>query len=170
MMILGIDPGASGAFALLDGESVIVEIMPLDEDGKLDLKELNRLLRAYADQITYAYLEEAQIRMAQGGQLSFIRNFGIIEGMLACLGVKTTVVRAGLWSKEFDHGVTEKVLKKRKKMIKVARRGIAESLYPGIDLLRTPNCKFPDEGIVDALLIATYGWRKHNKMLRGFSK
>lgn len=168
MMILGIDPGSSGAFALLGKEDLIVEPMPV-KDGYFDVQELNRLLRHYADQVTYCYLEQAQIRSMQAGQFSFARNFGVIEGMLACLGIKYMVVRANEWSAEFDHKVTEKNLKKRKKLIKIARRGIAQSLYPGIDLKRTPNCKFQDEGIVDALLIATWGWRKHQTMnqLRG---
>ncbi len=165
MMICAIDGGAKGAFAFIDGESVIVEPMPQTADGKVDLKELTRLFRHYADQITYCYLEKGGMRPRQSTQSTFAfgRNFGILEGMLACLRINYIVVTPQLWSKEFDHKVTEKNVQKRKRMIKVARRAIVAKLYPGIDLKKTSQCKTPDEGIVDALLIATYGWNKHNK-------
>lgn len=159
--IMGIDPGAKGAFAILNGDSITAEIMPLLPNGELDVKELIRLISHYSKDVTYAYFEKAQIRQKQMGQFSFIRNFGVIEGILACFGINTIVVPSGTWSKEFDHGVIEKVLAKRKRLIKVARRSIAEKLYPGIDMKRTPACRFSDEGIVDALLIATYGWNKN---------
>jgi hypothetical protein len=165
MMVLGIDPGKTGGFAVLDGDSVIVEPMPANDDG-IDLPELNRLLRHYADHVTLCYLEMAGMRPKQSTQSTFAfgRNFGIIEGMLSALHIKYKIIRPDTWSKNYEHGVTEKVPAKRKAKIKVARRGIVAKLYPGIDLRKSERSSTPDEGMVDALLIADFGWNQQKHM------
>jgi hypothetical protein len=162
MLVAGIDPGLTGGFALRSEDSIILEPLPV-LDGRLDLAELNRLFRFYADQITHAYLEQSGTRPGQSAQSGFstARGFGNLEGMLACLGIKYTTVRPQEWSPKYDHGVQEKELSKRYTLIKKARAKIAQELYPGIDMKRTPQCKGPDSGLVDALLIATWGWEKH---------
>ena len=39
----------------------------------------------------------------------------------------------------------------------------AQRLYPGADLRASTRCKKPHDGIVDALLIATYGLKSGSK-------
>ena len=164
MMIVGIDPGLTGGFAIRTVNSIILETLPT-LDGRLDLPELNRLFRHYADQITHAYLELSGTRPGQSAQSGFstARGFGNLEGMLACLGVAYTAIRPQQWSPSYDHGVTEKKLSKRYALIKKSRARIAQELYPGIDMKRTPQCKNPDSGLVNALLIADFGWQKHKR-------
>lgn len=158
-MVMGIDPGKQGAFAVLDGDSVIVEPMPLTEDGALDLYEIARLFRYYANELTHAYLELQSIRPMQAGQFQVGRGFGNLEGMLSCLRMSYTVLKPQDWSRFYEHGVNEKNIKKRYPLIKKARREIVARLYPGIDLRKSADCRVAHEGMVDALLIADYGMK-----------
>jgi hypothetical protein len=163
MTVMAIDPGLTGAFAIIDRDSVIVEPMPNNADGKIDLQELKRLFMHYASSITHCYIEMSTMRPGQSAQSTFStgRTFGTLEGMLVCLGIKYTPIQSSVWSKAYDHGVTEKVASKRYPLIKKARRGIVAELYPNIDLRRTKNCKNADSGMVDALLLARYGFNAH---------
>lgn len=160
MTILGVDPGLEGGFAILDGDSVIVEPMPVGEEG-LDVQELYRLLSHYAPLVSACYLELQQMRPQQSGQFTIGRNFGKIEALLTVCHIKYQTVRPADWSKHYAHGITEKDPHKRYTAIKQARREIAATLYPGIDLRKSERAKLPHDGLVDALLIADYGLRLH---------
>lgn len=157
--ILGIDPGKEGGFAVLDGDSVIVEPMPLTDDGDLDVPELHRLIAYYAPSVSRCYLEMASMRPNQSGQFLIGRNFGKLEAVLVLAGVKFELVQPQTWSAHYPHGVTETDRAKRYKAIKAARRRIVAGLYPGIDLKKTARSTTDHEGMVDALLIADYGFR-----------
>jgi hypothetical protein len=163
MTIMGIDPGLTGGFAIIDPDGVIIEPMPNDPYGKIDLHELKRLFSYYAPSITHCYIEAPGMRPRQRTQdaLSVGKTFGTLEAMMVCLSIKYSIIQSRKWSEEFDHGVKEKNPKKRYPMIKVARRKIVAGLYPKVDLRRSEKCKVADSGMVDAILIATYGFNKH---------
>ncbi len=166
MVILGIDPGQEGGFAVLDGDSVIVEPMPQKKDGKIDSGELFGLLSHYVPKATFVYIEKAGLRPRQSVQTTFACGFnhGILLGMLGIFNVEPLIVRPTEWSKHYSHGVTEKDKHKRYAAIKVARRRIVSDLYPGIDLKKTERSSVPHEGMVDALLIADYGWKLNRQL------
>lgn len=157
MLVLGVDPGMSGAICLRDDESVILEVMPI-KDGNVDIEGLHQLLRAYSNQVTRAFLEMASLRRGQQGQFKIGRNFGRIESVLEYLKIPTAIIRPQEWSKKYAHGVTEKDKTKRYRLIKKSRRKIAERIYPGINFLASEKSSIPHDGLVDSALISDYGW------------
>lgn len=169
MIVLGIDPGLEGGFAILDGDSVVVEPMPQGKDGKLDVQELARLLAHYAPRVTRCYLERVGSRPGQGSVSTFTfgKGYGILIGLLVALGVRYEEVLPQVWSKHYEHGITEREPNKRQRLIKAARRDIVATLYPGIDLKKTARSTVFHEGMVDALLIADYGWRLNKQYQLG---
>lgn len=90
-------------------------------------------------------------------------HFGELRGILVALGIPYALIQPQTWSEEFAHGVEEKDKLKRYRAIKVARKKIATDLFPGIDLRESDRCKTPHEGMVDALLLAEFGYRLRRK-------
>lgn len=158
--ILGVDIGLTGGLALLDGETFIVEPMPvMRKEGKTFVKmqvnaaAFSQFLREWNKQpvppsmkwgVQRAYVERVATMPKQGvaGQGSLMHSFGVIEGVLAALGIPMVLVSSQEWKKY--HGLLGSD--------KDAARTLAQRLYPTLDL-----SKKKDIGLADALLIARYG-------------
>lgn len=153
MIRIGIDPGISGAVAILDSNLSLVTVydmptMPLSK-GKNQvnaaalaskLKESTLVLRGD----TTAYLEAVHSMPEQGvsSSFNFGVSYGVIQGVLAALNIPVVPVtpqtwkkRAGLVGKDKDHA-----------------RTVAQQLYPQAPLERKR-----DIGRADAILIARFG-------------
>ena len=157
MLVMGLDPGLQGGICIRDDESVILEVMPVKDD-LIDIQELHRIIRPYAHEITRVFLEMASIRPMQAGQFKIGRGFGRIESVLSYLQLPVTIVMPQDWSKIYDHGVTEKNKSKRYGLIKKARAKIVQKIYPGINFLATNESRVSHSGLVDAALLADFGW------------
>lgn len=105
-MILGIDPGLSGALAFLgDGELLIYDIptLKIERNGKakrqIDLYKLLEIVRTY--QVTHCYLESVGAMPGQGVSSMFQmgRGFGQIEGIVTACGFPVTYVTPMKWKK-----------------------------------------------------------------------
>lgn len=79
---------------------------------------------------------------------SFGRNFGFILGLLTAFRIPYELVRPQKWKKEFS------CTSDKNTSIEVAQR-----MFPGVDLRRTPKCQKPHDGIAEALLMASYAKR-----------
>lgn len=160
MMILGIDPGKQGGFALISDDEVSVFAMPLDKEGDYSRRTLADWFHQYYHKINHCYIEMAAMRRGNSAKSGFVvgRGFGMLEGILNSFHVPYTIVYSQTWSKRYPHGVTEVDKDKRYKMIKQARAIIAKILYPEMDLRKSSRSTNLHDGIVDALLIADYGW------------
>lgn len=155
--IIGIDPGLTGAIACLSGATAAligIDDMPVMMSGKGDAKVKNkvngaavaRIIRGFnvpLDEVT-VYLEHVSAFKDQGvaGVFSFGHSFGIIEGVVAALGLPLILVRPAVWKKTFG------LLKQEKDVA----RTYAINLYPSAPLERKKDC-----GRADAILIARYG-------------
>lgn len=154
-MKLGIDPGITGALALIDDDGRCLEcaempVMVIGKKKRVNGAALARLIKSwtqcYIIPVT-AYLEDVHSMPGQGvsGMFNFGMSFGIIQGVLAAMDLPVTLVPPGVW-------------KKRAKLIgkeKQAARGLAQQLYPYIDLSLKKHI-----GKADALLIARYSGEK----------
>lgn len=152
MMILGIDPGLSGAIAFYDtsNESVVVIDMPTVEvtrNGK-NKREVSPALIADAvagKGIVQAFVERVSAMPGQGvsSMFSFGRSVGVIEGVLAAYEIPVTLVTPQAWMKAM--GV---------RAGKDGSRERAMQLFPQYaDLFSRKK----DDGRSDAVLIAKYG-------------
>ena len=151
-MILGIDPGATGAVAFFN----IAGFGPISgfdfhsvQDMPVVGKTVNpvifaKLLTTITYHITHAYIEKVQSMPRQGvvSVCTFCRSAGIIEGVLGALNIPVTLVSPQKWKKAF--GLIGKD--------KEASRALAIQWYPKIEL----NLK-KHHGRAEALLIARWG-------------
>ncbi len=102
-MLIGIDPGISGAIAFLNGDALeIIDTPVLKTNGKssVDSYQLARLIDA-AGTIDHAFIEQVGARPGQGvtSMFSFGKTYGTIIGILAANFIPMTFVTPGSWKK-----------------------------------------------------------------------
>lgn len=157
-LIIGIDPGVSGAVALVDA-SAVVRDMPTTKASRgksaLDVHGhgLKLLLMSWSlGQSATAYVEQVQSRPRQAGQFAFGMNYGRVLGVLEALGIPIVHVPASKWKPAMG-------LRGENKATSVA---LAAQLFPHLkDQLYGPRGA-PLDGRAEALLIAYYGSKQCN--------
>jgi crossover junction endodeoxyribonuclease RuvC len=142
MTYVGIDPGAKGAFAILDNGTV--DVLPLD------MEEFTAAMRRLDPKQTRVVLEHVSAMPGQGvvSMFTFGTGWGRIMGVLEALRIPYELVKPQKWKKAFS------VTGDKNSSIAVAKR-----LYPGIDLRRTERSRKDDDGLAEALLMAEYARR-----------
>lgn len=147
-MIIGIDPGVTGAVAFLSDELKLLAVfdLPVMTTGKkqqINPYELLRILAKEETGTTVVYLEQVSAMPGQGvsSTFGFGVSFGIIQGVVAGLGLPLVMItpatwkrRAGLLGKEKD-----------------ATRTKMQQLFP-----QAPLGRKKDIGRADAIAIALY--------------
>lgn len=145
MIYIGIDPGKSGAMAIIfDGMDETI-LTPFDE------REYAHLLRELNSQIAKACLEHVTAMPKQGvtSMFNFGQNFGYIKGLLEAFQIPYELVRPQKWKKEFS------ITGDKNSSIEVCKR-----LFPGVSLRKTERCRKDDDGMAEALLMAEYARRR----------
>ena len=145
MIYIGIDPGTSGALAMIS-EGRAAKVIPWSPEAYRDALAGVSLANEYA----IACLEKVGAMPGQGvtGMFNFGKNYGHIIGLLEANGIPYELVTPKKWQKEF--GVTDK-----NSSIEVCKR-----LFPGVSLRRTERCRKDDDGLAEALLMAEYARRR----------
>lgn len=145
MNYIGVDPGASGSLAVINGEGEIVSLIPFDE------KEYKSILYGISAMPCSAVVEHVGAMPKQGvsSTFKFGQNFGFILGLMTAFEIPFELVRPQKWKKEFS------CTSDKNTSIAVAQR-----LFPKADLRRTPRCSKPHDGHAEALLMAEYCRRK----------
>lgn len=148
-LVLGVDPGVSGALAVLDAGGVLVDHlhMPVIQGGKrarVNAAAVAQFLLGFQDQRLIAYVEQVGAMPGQGtaSMFSFGHAAGTVEGVLAALGIPLELVAPAAWKRYY--GLIGKP--------KDAARARAVQLYPQAPLSRKKDC-----ALADALLLARYG-------------
>ena len=153
MRIIGVDPGLSGAIAILE-DNRVKEIfdMPVMSDGKKNKRQLNsaQLVKILKDNIkdhqdTVMVVEQVNAMPGQGvtSMFNFGQTFGAIKGICAALGLPIFFVRPAKWKKYFELINSSKD----------ASRTKAIEMYPYIS---EKLSKKKDVNKSDAILIARY--------------
>lgn len=152
MKIIGVDPGATGAFAILDLDTrhLVLIDMPTAKVkrgprtvNQVDAVRLAEQLRPHA-QDARATIEKVHAMPGQGvsSMFSFGRAAGIIEGVLAALDIPFSLVPPATWTK-----------KMRMFGGKDGSRLKAQELFPDQAHLFSRK---KDDGRADATLLACY--------------
>lgn len=156
MIAIGIDPGLSGAVAIIDtdgsGRSIGMPIAVYAKTGfvknALDLNGLKTLLKdnAYRNSLginVRVFMERVNAMPGQGvaSMFSLGMSYWGAAGVVAGLGLPLHLVTPMEWKAHFK-------LTKDKDLA----RGLASRLFPEVDLSRKK-----DHGRAEALLIARYG-------------
>jgi crossover junction endodeoxyribonuclease RuvC len=166
-VFIGIDPGKDGAMAILGYRDTPILIpfneteyanqlrrldphtfcsMPVSE-AKLHETLGIKLLEPFTP---FCVVEHVNAMPGQGvtSCFSFGQNFGFILGLLTAFRIPYELVRPQKWKKEFS------CTSDKNTSISVAQR-----LFPGVDLRRTPKCTKPHDGMAEALLMAEHARR-----------
>ena len=152
-VIIGIDPGITGAIAVLDKDTtkiIQLEDMPITPDGKGKKNKVSgtgikRVLGQYSpDDVFMVVLEQVHAMPGQGvsSMFSFGRSYGAIEAAVGVLGFSLVYVTPQRWKR--TAGLIG--------ALKDASRGKVLDLYPDASVHRKK-----DSGRADAVLIARYG-------------
>ena len=152
MRIIGIDPGLSGAIAVLDDLKIFdLFDMPIMPEGKKNKNQLNSaqlvniIKRHIHTNSTFVIVEQVSAMPGQGvtSMFNFGQTFGAIKGICASLDLPIFYVRPAKWKKHFDLINSSK---------DASRTKVIE-MYPSIsDRLQ----KKKDVNKADAILIARY--------------
>ena len=153
MIIIGIDPGVSGAICILtDGKITEIYDMPTMIDGKKNKKQVNGA--EITNIINKELVNEKDINVviehvsAMPGQgvtsmFNFGQSFGVLKGICAALKLSVHFIRPVKWKKHFNLINTEKDAS-RTKVIEV---------FPYIS---SKISKKKDANKADAILIARF--------------
>jgi crossover junction endodeoxyribonuclease RuvC len=146
-MIVGIDPGATGAVAWVTDHGHLIEVSDLPHVAKVGLLPavFATMLRGGDREITHAFVERVASRPGAGvaGMFNFGRDYGQILGVLAALDIPVTLVTPQVWKRSLSVPAD-----------KSAARARAAQLWPG---LAGTFARVKDDGRAEAALIALYG-------------
>ena len=153
MKIFGIDPGLSGAIAILEKKKVLSLFdMPVMAEGKKNKKQLNSaqlvdIIRenSIGDDEIVVVVEQVNAMPGQGvtSMFNFGQTFGAIKGVCAALNLPIFFVRPSKWKKYFEL-INSSKDSSRTKVIE---------MYPS---LSSQLAKKKDLNKSDAILIARY--------------
>jgi len=155
MLVIGIDPGKTGALAVIKHEPKEVPVVyavydtPLF-DGNYDIFEMYRLVSNFVGLTTAHFIIEKVHSMPGQGVASmfnFGMGYGIWQGIIASTGCPLTYVAPQTWKKALMEGMKEK---------DDARLRVKELFPKACDLVYRKK----DTGRADAILIAEYGRRQ----------
>ena len=112
MKIIGIDPGLSGAIAILEDNKVLsIFDIPVMAEGKKNKRQLNsaQLVDIIKENIKInddiaVVVEQVNAMPGQGvtSMFNFGQTFGAIKGVCAALKLPIFFVRPSKWKKHFD--------------------------------------------------------------------
>ena len=142
MSYIGIDPGRSGAMAIIDALGVYT--FPFDEE-----RYIWALKKAPTGSICCLEHVHAMPKQGVTSSFNFGLNFGWLQGVLSALGIRYELVHPQKWKKEFS------VTGDKNSSIEVCKR-----LFPAVSIKRTDKCVKDDDGLAEALLMAEYARRR----------
>jgi crossover junction endodeoxyribonuclease RuvC len=147
MIRIGIDPGMTGAIAVLEGNILhachdMPTVKARNGKNQVNIPELASILRQYRGETVF--LEAVHAMPGQGvtSCFNFGMGFGAIQGIVQTLGIPMHLVTPQKWKKAAGLIGSDKDYARTK----------ALQLYPDADLARKK-----DIGRADAILIARYG-------------
>ena len=153
MKIIGIDPGLSGAIAVLENSKVLnIFDMPVMSEGKKNKRQLNsaQLVSLIKRNIktneeVVVVVEQVNAMPGQGvtSMFNFGQTFGAIKGVCAALELPIFLVRPSKWKKYFEFINSSKDSSRTK----------AIEMYP---ILSDQLSKKKDVNKSDAILIARF--------------
>ena len=153
MLIIGIDPGISGAICFFE-EGQVKEIidMPVMADGKKNKRQLNsaRLVNIFKENSSNneevaVVVEQVNAMPGQGvtSMFNFGQSFGVLKGICSAMQLSMHFVRPAKWKKYFELINTQKD----------ASRTKAIEMFPKISSILA---KKKDSNKADAILIASF--------------
>jgi len=155
-MIVGIDPGLSGALAYISDKIIHVRPMPTLKSTKtkrmMDEQRICQFLEKRKGVIQHVFIEKISAMPGQGvtSMFNFGTGWGLLRGICVGLHLPYTLVHPITWKKV----ICRDMPKGKDVSILIAKR-----LWPNVSLHPTDRSKKDSDGMADALCIAEYGRR-----------
>lgn len=136
--------------------------MPCTADGRVDVVEMHRILRALKQHgSVFVALERAQAMHKasapgmvhrDGSKQAFTtgRNYGRLEALVEVLKVPHVMFTPVKWQNALFKGLSDKLSTKEKSVLTVERR------LPSVNLLASKRSRKPHDGMADAACIGLY--------------
>ncbi len=176
-LFLGVDPGASGCFVWLREDGTVHDIKLMPRVGlEFDLLGVQNIMNKHRDQTVHAVVEKvhAIFGSSASATFSFGEAFMLAKASVGFMGIPYTLVPPSTWQKEMHEGVTPimKATKRRTKTGDVVKKKdpkatslvAATRLFPDVDMRdpdrKTDRAKKLHDGVIDAILMASYCRRK----------
>ncbi len=162
MLVIGIDPGISGAICFFEGGQIkeIID-MPTMADGKKNKRQINgpqtyneiysRIKKVSKNDITVV-IEQVSAMPGQGvtSMFNFGQSFGVLKGICSAMQLSMQFVRPAKWKKYFGLIKAEKDAS-RTKVIEI---------FPYIS---SQLSRKKDSNKADAILIASFFYNTYKK-------
>jgi len=162
MLIIGIDPGISGAICFFeDGQVKEIIDMPVMAEGKKNKRQINgpqtyneilkRINKFHKKDITVV-IEQVSAMPGQGvtSMFNFGQSFGVLKGICSAMQLSMFFIRPAKWKKYFGLIKTEKDAS-RTKVIEI---------FPYIS---SELSRKKDSNKADAVLIASFFYNTYKK-------
>ncbi len=155
MLIIGIDPGITGAICFFEnGEVKDVIDMPTMAEGKKNKRQINgrqifneitSRIKIYNSKYINVVVEQVSAMPGQGvtSMFNFGQSFGVIKGICAAMQLPIFFIRPAKWKKHFDLINSQKDSSRTK----------AIQMFPKISSLLKRK---KDANKADAILIASF--------------
>ena len=162
MIIVGIDPGISGALCFCSNWNVIDVIdMPTMAEGKKNKKQVNgrqifneilNIKNTFTGHKINVVVEQVSAMPGQGvtSMFNFGQSFGVIKGICSAMELPIFYVRPAKWKKYFNLINSQKD----------ASRTRAIEIFP---YFSTKLSKKKDSNKADAILISSFYYETHKK-------
>ena len=162
MLIIGIDPGISGAISFLEnGKIHDVLIMPTMTEGKKNKRQVNgaqiyneikKRITKIENQDVRVIIEQVSAMPGQGvtSMFNFGQSFGILKGICSAMQLPVYFVRPTKWKKYFNLINSEK---------DASRTRVIE-IFP---YFSSQLSKKKDSNKADAILIASFYYETYKK-------
>ena len=151
-VFIGIDPGLSGAVAVLSPAGRLVDVFDMPVvDKRVNATLLHDAVRFYVEHVDAgrlsAVVEQVASRPGQGvaSTFKFGTSYGVVLGVLGALEIPVTHVRPNVWKRAV--GVTADKGSSRRKAI---------DLWPDKAQM---FARVKDDGRAESALIAWWAWR-----------
>ena len=163
MLIIGIDPGISGAICFFEnGEIKEVIEMPTMADGKKNKRQINgsqtyneisQRIKNISKKDIFVVIEQVSAMPGQGvtSMFNFGQSFGVLKGICSAMQLSTFFIRPVKWKKYFNLIKSEKDAS-RTKVIEI---------FPYISSYLS---KKKDSNKADAILIASFFHNTYQKI------
>ena len=163
MLIIGIDPGISGAICFFeDGQVREILEMPTMAEGKKNKRQVNgpqiyneifSRITKFSNKDIFVVIEQVSAMPGQGvtSMFNFGQSFGVLKGICSAMQLSMHFVRPAKWKKYFGLIKTEKDAS-RTKVIEI---------FPYISAQLS---KKKDSNKADAVLIASFFYNTYKKV------
>lgn len=152
MIVIGIDPGMTGGYAVnAKGDILDIGRLPI-VDGEPNALLLRDLSENYPEAVVAIEVQQARPKQGRSSILKTGKGWGLLIGFFGGRGHPVVHVRSQEWKPTFR--LTRKP--------KEASRAMAIDLWP--DLASAAFRYKRDEGVAEAALIAEHVWRRRNEM------